>query len=229
MGYKHLSYEQRCMIYALIKSGYNQSQIAKEIGVHRSIISRELKRNITKLGAWPYKPDYAQTYAEERIKYKAKRVKMTSALKNKITSMIKQEWSPEQISGYAKKHKLFNISHETIYQFILADKQKGGSLYFSLRHQHKRYRKRYGSPKRNHGIKDRIMIDERPAIVDEKSRIGDWEIDTIIGKGQKQAIVSIVERKSKFTLLKKVKFKTADLVSRSTIEALQPFKDKVLL
>ena len=160
MGYKHLSYEQRCMIYALIKSGYNQSQIAKEIGVHRSIISRELKRNITKLGAWPYKPDYAQTYAEERIKYKAKRVKMTSALKNKITSMIKQEWSPEQISGYAKKHKLFNISHETIYQFILADKQKGGSLYFSLRHQHKRYRKRYGSPKRNHGIKDRIMIDE---------------------------------------------------------------------
>lgn len=229
MSHKHLNYEQRCMIYALNKSGYNQSHIAKEIGVHRSTISRELKRNTTKLvGSWSYKPDYAQTYAEERIKYKPKHIKMTSALKNKIISMLMQEWSPEQISGYAKKNQLFNIHHETIYRFILADKNTGGDLYLLLRHQHKQYRKRYGSPQRQHSIKDRVMIDDRPAIVDTKSRIGDWEIDTIIGKGQKQAIVSMVERKSKFTLLKKVKFKTADLVSKSTIEALAPFKDKVL-
>jgi IS30 family transposase len=217
------------MIYALKKSGHNQSEIAKEIGVHRSTVSRELTRNISKLvGSWSYKPDYANTYAEERKKYKPKCVKMTLALKNKIINMVKQEWSPEQISGYAKKHKLFSISHETIYRFILRDKKQGGDLYLSLRHQHKKYRKRYGSPQRQYTIKERTMIDERPSIVDEKQRIGDWEVDTIIGKGHKQAIVSIVERKSKFTILKKVQLKTADLVSKSTIEALMPYKDVVL-
>jgi IS30 family transposase len=93
---------------------------------------------------------------------------MSSVSKNKIIGMIKREWSPEQISGYAKKHKLFNICYETIYRFILADKNTGDDLYLSLRHRHKKYRKRYGSPQRQHSIKDRIMIDDRPAIVDAK-------------------------------------------------------------
>jgi IS30 family transposase len=147
MGYSHLSYEQRCMIYPLKKSGSNQSQIAKEIGVHRSTVSRELTRNLSKFtGSCSYKPDYENTYAEERKKYKPKCVKMTLALKDKIINMVKQEWSPEKISGYAKKHNLFNISHETIYRFILIDKKQGGNLYLSLRHRHKKYRKRYGSP-----------------------------------------------------------------------------------
>ena len=93
---------------------------------------------------------------------------MSSVSKNKIIGMIKREWSPEQISGYAKKHKLFNICYETIYRFILADKNTGDDLYLSLRHRHKKYRKRYGSPQRRHSIKARIMIDDRPAIVDAK-------------------------------------------------------------
>ena len=97
-----------------------------------------------------------------------------------------------------------------------------------MRHQHKKYRKRYGSPKRLGSIRNRRFIDERPGIVDEKSRIGDWEVDSIIGKNRKQGIVSLVERVSKKTLLFKVQNKTAENVSCSMINILQPISAIVL-
>ena len=84
---------------------------------------------------------------------------------------LKEDWIPNQISGYAKKYHLFSISHESIYQFILKDKKMGGKLYLHLRHQHKKYRKRYGSPPRKGPIKNRVFIDERPSIVDAKQRV----------------------------------------------------------
>tara|TARA_B100001996_G_C18658917_1_gene592300 strand:- start:1325 stop:2020 length:696 start_codon:yes stop_codon:yes gene_type:complete len=226
MGYKQLTFIQRCKIYGLWRAGYNQSDIAKEIGVHKSTICREFKRNITfvrtALGSWQYKPDYAQTYAEERRQQKPKRVKFTKKVKAFVREKILEEWSPEQISGYAKQHALFTISHERIYQFVLADKQQGGELYKHLRHQHKKYRKRYGSPKRQGPIKNRVMIDERPAIVEEKKRLGDWEIDTIIGKQQQKAIVTLVDRVSKKTLIGKVGSKKSDFVANQIIERLSP-------
>jgi transposase, IS30 family len=180
------------------------------------------------LGSWQYKPDYAQGYAKQRHKDKKKKLKLTSDVAAFIRDKIQQKWSPEQISGYAKKHQLFSIGKEWIYQFILKDKVKGGKLYLNLRHQNKRYRKRYGSPKRTGPIKNRRFIDERPSIVDEKKRIGDWEIDTIIGKQQKQAVVSIVERFSKKTILKKVSTRTAQSVAASTIETLKSHGNLVL-
>lgn len=167
--------------------------------------------------------DYAQCYARDKHKNKPKRIKLTQEVKEFITSKIQEDWSPEQISGYAKLQKLFSVSHECIYQFILEDKKNGGKLYKHLRHQNKRYRKRYGSPKRQGPIKNRHFIDDRPAVVAEKKRIGDWEIDTIIGKNRKHAIVTIVERVSKKTVLKKVEFKTAELVANATISGLKPY------
>jgi IS30 family transposase len=123
---------------------------------------------------------------------------------------------------------LFSISHERIYQFILADKENGGNLYKHLRHQHKKYRKRYGSPQRQGPIKNRVMIDARPEIVNEKKRLGDWEIDTIIGKQHKQAIVTLVERVSKKTLIGQVGNKKADFVKAQVIRLLNPVKPYVL-
>lgn len=225
MGYKHLNYQKRCQILAFWKAGYTQRNIAKEIGVHESTISRELKRNITfvrsKLGMWQYKPDYAQVNAKENHKKKNKFIKFTDEAKTFVREKLQQNWSPDQISGYAKRHNLFFISGEWIYQFILKDKIKGGKLYLHMRHQNKKYRKRYGSPKRQGPIKNRCFIDERPQIVNEKKRIGDWEIDTIIGKQQKQAVVSIVERVSKKTILRKVETKTAAKVSEAIVEGLK--------
>lgn len=229
MAYKHLTFIQRCTIYGLWRSGHNQTEIAKEIGVHKSTISREFKRNIFWWGSRipQYKPDYAQSYTDNRHKTKTKQIKFNEEVEAFVREKLIDDWSPEQISGYGKKHSLFSICHERIYQFILADKQKGGELYKHLRHQHKKYRKRYGSPKRNGPIRNRRFIDERPTVVDQKQRIGDWEIDTIIGKDRKHAIVSIVERVSKKTILRKVKAKTAELVASSAIRGLKPFLDKV--
>jgi transposase, IS30 family len=232
MGYKQLDFAKRCQILALWQAGCNQSEIAEKVEVHKSTISRELKRNLTfmrtKYGVWQYKPQYAQTFADERHQKKTKHKKLTKKIEEFIREKLLQDWSPEQITGYAKRHNLFSLSHEWIYKFILKDKQIGGNLYQHLRHQNKRYRKRYGSPKRMGPIKNRRFIDERPKIVDEKKRIGDWEIDTIIGCKRKQAIVTIVERVSKLAVLKKVEIKSADLVSKAVISGLEPIADSVL-
>lgn len=232
MGYKQLDYLRRCKILAFWKAGYKQADIAKEVGVHQSTISRELNRNITfvrtQLGSWQYKPNYAQAYADERHKKKRKIVKFTKEVEAFVREKLQEKWSPEQISGYAKKHGLFSIGKEWIYQFILKDKQKRGKLYLNLRHQNKKYRKRYGSPKRKGPIKNRRFIDERPTIVAEKSRVGDWEIDTIIGKQRQQAVISIVERFSKKTILKKVSRRSAKNVTAATIEGLKLLSSSVL-
>ena len=232
MGFKQLDYVKRCEILAFWKAGYTQEAIAKETGVNQSTISREFSRNTTfirtKLGCWQYKPDYAQAYARERHKNKHKKTKLTLDVARFIRDKLQIKWSPEQISGYAKKHQLFSIGKEWIYQFILKDKEKGGKLFLNLRHQSKRYRKRYGSPKRIGPIKNRRFIDERPQIIEERTRIGDWEIDTIIGKQRKQVVVSIVERFSKKTVLKKVSQKSARAVASATIDGLKLYPNRVL-
>jgi len=220
----------RCHILALWKAGFNQSQIASEIGVHKSTISREFKRNLTRIntrwGCWAYKPDYAQHFADARRKAKRHYYKFTQEVAEFVSNKINADWSPQQISGYARRWKLFSISHERIYQFILDDKKSGGKLYKHLRHKNIKYRKRFGDTQRS-SIRNRRMIDERPKIVDEKIRIGDWEIDTIIGKNQKQAILSIVERVSKFTILKKLGHKNSELTKTAMIEALTEYKNHV--
>jgi len=122
MGYKQLDFGKRCQIYGLWRAGHTQSEIAKEIGVHKSTISREFKRNITfvrtQLGSWQYKPGYAQSYTDERHRKKPKQVKFTLDVEHFVCEKLQEDWSPEQISGYAKRHNLFSISHEHIYQYI---------------------------------------------------------------------------------------------------------------
>lgn len=226
MTYSRLNYSKRCQLAAFYKAGYLQKDIAAEIGVSESTISRELKRNLRSNGK--YCPDTAQKNSELRREQLKKPFKITEQIKRFIEDKVKQEWSPEQISGYAKKKSLFHVSHELIYQFLLRDKQTGGELYLHLSHKHKRYRKRYGGLKRSGPIKNRRFIDERPSIIDEKGRVGDWEVDTIIGKNYKQAIVSIVERKTKYTLLKKIEKKNSDSVLVALTKMLASIKKNVL-
>ena len=130
------------------------------------------------------------------------------------------QWSPAQISGHVA------ISPETRYQCIYADKRASGLLWKQLRCQ-KKHRKRYGKAERRGTIPNRLPIEDRPAIVETRSRIGDWEADTMIGKNHRQAIVSIVERKSGFTLIRKVERKTAAAVSQAMIGLLKPHQKKV--
>lgn len=225
MSHKQLTREQRYLIYGLYCAGYTQTDIAKEVGVHKSTIGREIRRNSRWSG---YYPEQAHCVTEDRRRLAKKCKKVTPVVEAFLREKLLLDWSPDQISGYAKRHSLFSLSHERIYQFVLADKEKGGTLYLHLRHQHKRYRTRYGSPARNEPIKNRIFIDARPKVVDEKSRIGDWEIDTIIGGNRQQAIVTIVERFSKKMVCKKLANRQAVTIQAATINVLKPFADRVL-
>jgi IS30 family transposase len=220
--YQQLTIEQRYGIYSLIKTGHSQVEIAKVIGVHKSTISRELRRN---RGERSYRYQQANRKAIERRKGKIP-LRIDQETWRLIELLIEEDWSPEQISGWLKLEMNISVSHEWIYHHILTDKQTGGYLYRHLRCR-KKSRRRYGSPDRRGEIRNKISIEKRPAIVDTKERLGDWEIDTIIGKGHKQAIVSAAERKSRFALIYKVERKTSDLVNKAIIKLLLPLKQYV--
>lgn len=224
--YKQLTQEQRYYIFQLNKKDFTQDEIAQEIGVNKSTISRELKRNTGQRG---YRPKQAQRKATERRQLASKAIKMTTDMiefvDNKLTE---HQWSPEQISGWLLEKKKIAISHERIYQHIWDDKKQGGDLYQYLRCQGKKYQKRGSNGKRSRGqIIDRISIDDRPKVVDDKRRVGDWEIDTVIGKGHSGALVTIVERKTLYTLIARVNGKRADWVTQATIQLMEPFKDRL--
>lgn len=214
--YIHLTREQRYQIRALLRTGHPQVEIAKVIGVHKSTVSRELLRNRGKRG---YRPRQAHRMAmARRCKAKPCIAPSTWVL---VEGLIRQDWSPEQVSGWLKKTQALQVSHEWIYQHILADKRAGGDLHTHLRCQKAR-RKRYGSYDRRGKLPNRVSIDERPAIVDSRRRLGDWEADTIVGKGRRQAIVTLTERRSRLGLLKKVDGNTAQQVGDAVIELLKP-------
>jgi len=149
---------------------------------------------------------------------------ITAATWRSVEGYLRQDWSPEQVAGYLAKRQV-HVSHERIYQHIYADKRAGGDLFGHLRCR-KRRRKRYGSYDRRGRLKGCRSITERPAIVSEKRRVGDWEADTIIGQHHHQALVSVVERKSKLTLLKKVTRNTSEAVAQALEELLKPVRAK---
>jgi IS30 family transposase len=219
MSYQQLTREQRYQIYALKKADHSQTEMAAIIGCHKSTISRELARNSGQRG---YRPKQAQDLATKR-QMRAHRPRIQSATWTCIESLLSQQWSPEQISGRLKVEQQESVSHERIYHHIYADKRAGGTLYLNLRCQKLR-RKRYGRYDRRAQLQGRRSIAERPHIVNTKRRRGDWEADTIIGQNHRQAIVSLVERKSKFVRLEKVARNTAELVGQAIREQLQPLK-----
>ena len=223
--YNQLTYELRCQIYALKKIGISQNKIALQLKVSQSTISRELSRNTGKRG---YRIKQAQSLAQERRLHSRKAIKMTSNLIALIDSKIYMKWSPEQISGWLKEVHRILISHETIYLHVWADKKRGGQLFQHLRRKGKAYQSRSKDKQAGRGfIKNRVSIDERPTVIDNKSRIGDWEIDLVIGKGHSGALVTIVERKTSFTVSMRVDDKSAKSVTAATIALLQPYKEAV--
>ena len=224
MVYKQLTPEKRYELKAYMQAGFSIAQIAKELMVHKTTLYREIKRNTGRRG---YRPKQANMKALHRRHCSRKQSRLTTELITRIVYLIRLDLSPEQVSGYLKENHNIPISHETIYQYILDDKAKGGDLYKHLRHSSKKRKKRYGSNEKRGQIPGRVSIDSRPEIVDLKIRIGDWETDTIIGKKHKGALVTAVERKSTFTCIRYVTNKRADLVANALIDMLSPFQDKV--
>ncbi|NTV15793.1 MAG: IS30 family transposase [Desulfobulbaceae bacterium] len=221
-NYTQLAREQRYQISALKKAGHSQTKIAGLLGVHKSTISRELKRNHGQRG---YRPKQAHELSQQRQQDKP-RSRISADTWTTVERLLRLQWSPEQISGWLKRTNRGAISHEWIYLHIYSDKAAGGDLHLHLRCQKKR-RIRYGAKSVRGQLVDRQSIDDRPALVERRSRIGDWEVDTIIGKGHQQAIVSLTERKARLALLAKVEQKTAAEVTRAIVRLLEPHAAKV--
>lgn len=216
--YRQLTDEDRIEIYAMKQAGKQQNNIAATLGVHPSTVSRELVRNT---GLRGYRPKQAHQKALYRRFTARKAVKMTPETIDHIESKLAEEHSPEQISERMKIDPGWHgptVSHERIYQHIWQDKAHGGLLYQHLRIVGtKQRRKRRNSRDRRGTIKNRVGIEERPNIVERKIRIGDWEGDTVVGKDHKGALVTLVDRKSKLTLIGKVNRYTADVVEETII------------
>jgi len=223
-NYNQLTLNQRYQIYALLKAKRSKTEIADIIKVHKSTITRELQRNVSKRG---YRPLCANTKAQKRRGGKAKKRISDDTWREVEEKIELDQWSPEQISGRRSIEGKQHVSHEWIYQRIYKDKRNGGSLYKHLRCQKER-RKRYGSYDRRGALKNQVSIEERPEIVEKKSRLGDWELDTVIGKRHKQAFVTMTERRSKLLRIKKVKQKTGKLVGDAICRKLSGLKVETL-
>jgi transposase, IS30 family len=222
MSYTQLTRESRYQIYALKKAGQNQTQIAANIGYHKTTISRELRRNVSQKG---YRPYQADELAYDR-QCEAYRARISGETWQLVERLLRQDWSPEQISGRLKIEKKPSVSHECIYLYVYAEKRRGGTLHQHLRSQ-KKQRKRYSGYIRRGQIPNRTSIEKRPKIVAKKERFGDWEADTIIGARHKAGILSVVERKSKLTRLRKLATKTATEMKDNCIALLTPLAAKV--
>ncbi len=228
MCYQHLTIEKRYHIQAYKKAGYKQNEIAKEIGVNPSTISRELKRN-SSTQRKSYSAKSADKVASDRRMHASRdsNKKMDKKLQKIIVKYIQDDWSPEQISQRLKAIGIAEISHVRIYQFVKENKSQGGDLYTHLRFHHTGHRRaKYGSKSKGR-IKDRVSISQRDNVVDDKSRVGDWEIDTIVGANQKGAITTVVERTTSLVRISIPTTKKATDIEQETIRIMSPLKEKI--
>lgn len=225
MNYSQLIDSQRYQIESYLKANYTITEIAKELGVHKSTISREIRRNSKKR---VYNGSYAQTVSAERRKEAYKHTVFDASMKRYINrSLVEKQWSPEQIKGRCDLENIAMASVERIYQYIYEDQSQGGLLYRQLRTA-RRWRKKRSHRKHQRGqIPNRIMIGQRPEIVNDRQRYGDWEVDTIIGKNHRSAIVTLTERKSQFELMAKTDGTKAASIKKQVINLLAPFKQLV--
>ena len=207
MNYKHFSQIERYQIYSLMKANQSITQIADQPGRHKSTISRELGRNE---GCRGYRPKQARELALNRSQGSRNAREVEPWVKREADVLLGLQWS-----------------HETLCLHVYADKANGGKLWKNLRCQ-KQKRKRYaGGQDRRVQIPNRRPLSERPGHIEDRKQVGHWEGDTVIGANYKQAIVTVVERKSGYAVIAKVENKTADLVSAAIVNRLKPFGTKV--
>ncbi|MCP1773488.1 IS30 family transposase [Neisseria perflava] len=221
MSYKQLTREQRYYIFQEYRN-LSQSEIARRTGCHKSTISRELKRHSIN---GEYRYPYAQQQSTARRHRKT--YKITQEIKQAVEQLLTWNLSPEQVCGYLDKYHQITLHHGTVYRHIARDKKAGGQLWMHLRICSKPYRKQRGSNWQRGKVPDRVGIEHRPAIVDEKVRIGDWELDTIVGKDQKSCLLVATERVTKFTVIKKQNGFKAEETADTVINALAQFGGKV--
>ena len=221
--YKQLTSEQRYTISVLLQNRTKQKEIAKAINVSPSTVSREIRHNSGVRGRYNWETAQANAVQTKRRKPGNHSIDK-EVMEEAKHLLVTEQWSPEQISGVLAKDGKY-ISHETIYRMIRKDKAEGGTLYKHCRHKLKRRARPVGG--RLISIPNRTSISERPAEVDGK-RFGDFEMDTIVGRGNHGAIVTLIERSTSMLFMRKLKKgKNAKDLARTVIHLLSPFKEHV--
>jgi IS30 family transposase len=216
MTYHQITSEERYTLAALRKQGVTAAQIAKTLGRHRSTIYRELERNTCADGG--YRLEKAQKRANGRRRRSRQRPRFEREDWQVVRHwLVREQWSPKQIAGTGRLWGWLNISHETIYRHIYRDRERGGLLYTHLRHSTKRRRKRYRSYDSRGRLAGKKLIEMRPEAVERRQEIGHWEIDTVMGHGSQDCIVTLVERVTGFVLIGKLDDRTAEGLTRRVV------------
>ena len=218
MKYKQLTEGDRYMIAALKRQGLSFTNIAKSIGRHKSTVYREIKRN----SCWIIDGSYRPSKAQRRTRARRSRSRRNQHFTDKdyaiVRQLLRKQWSPEQITGYLKRQGVRAFSHETIYKYIWRDKRNGGNLWKQLRCAQKQRRKRYKAYDSRGRLAAKRNIAERPIEVETRKTKGHWEIDTVMGKGSKHCIVTLVERKTGYTLIGQLNDRTTKSINKRTIK-----------
>ena len=220
MTYHQITYAERYTLGALRRQGLSTAAIAKALGRHRSTILRELRRNQSNSDG-SYRPQLADWYARGRRSRSRRNRRFSETDFKRVRGLIAQKWSPEQVAGYLRRERTLQISHETIYRYIWDDKRRGGKIYVHLRGARKQRRKRYRSYDSRGRLAGKRSITERPAAVETRKHIGHWEVDTVLGAGTRDCVISLVERKTGYLLLGKLKARTTAEVNRRAIQLIR--------
>lgn len=218
MSYNQLTLEERYTISRLRITDHTVTRIAEILGRHRSTIHREIQRNsVQQCERWTYSPSKAQKKRNRRLRWTRRGRQHAQWQYSRVETLLRQQWSPQQVAGTLKKQGEFAISFQTIYRNVRRDWKADGQLYRELRHSYKRRKRHYGLERRGR-LRGKRMIDERPAAVETRQQAGHWEIDTVKGAGsEKPCIVTMVERASGYVLIGKLPDGTTKSTNRRII------------
>jgi Transposase and inactivated derivatives, IS30 family len=219
MRYHQITPQERYTFGILRKQGCSDAEIARLTGRHRSTIGREFYRNFSRHDG-SYRPSAAQEHANARRFAPRRNSQFGEQEWSVVDALLRDKFSPEQVSGWLRLLNVLEISHETIYLHVWRDKLRGGQLYRSLRQPFKR-RKRYGTYEKRGRVEGKRHISERPAVIESRSEIGHWEIDTVIGAGNQHCVVTLVERVTGATLIGKLHHRRVAALNQRVIELIQ--------
>jgi len=215
-SYHQLTSEERYALSALRKQGCSPARIARVLGRHRSTICREVRRNSRKDGG--YRPSTAHDFARWRRSRSRRNQRFTATDWAVVREHLHKHWSPEQIAGRLRADRVLSISHESIYLHVWTDKKRGGLLYTQLRQAAKKRRKRYGRYDSRGRLAGKRHISERPVAAEDRSQVGHWEADTVLGSiSDKHCIFTLVERTTGFVLIAKLEARTVAELNRAAI------------
>ena len=225
MSYHQITPEERYTLGVLRRQGQSKAAMARALGRHRSTIGREFRRNSRPDGA--YRPSVAQERTNGRRVRSRRNSHFGSAEWNLVEVLLREKFSPEQISGWLRLLDVLEISHQTIYTRVKRDRKRRGRLWEHLR-QPVRYRKRYATIEKRGRLAGKRHIAERPSAVDLRTEFGHWEMDIVVGVRTNHCIVTLVERVTGATMIGRLRCRKVADVNRRVIEMIKAHRELFL-